>query len=147
MSSSIRGNQVLSGTWGEIWVDGEPILECKKIEVKPQVQREDVQFGIDIDSKMTGIKVDITITVNQVYTRYNSIMKNYTSGKDVRAQIITKLNDPDAVGGQMERYSIDNVWWNDIPLILFEKGALIEKELTGGCTASDIVNLDEIKVK
>ena len=40
MSSSIRGNQVLSGTWGEIWVDGEPILECKKIEVKPQVQRE-----------------------------------------------------------------------------------------------------------
>ena len=74
-------------------------------------------------------------------------MKNYTSGKDVRAQIITKLNDPDAVGGQMERYSIDNVWWNDIPLILFEKGALIEKELTGGCTASDIVSLDEIKVK
>lgn len=30
----LRGNQVLSGTWGEVWVDGVPILEAKKVEAK-----------------------------------------------------------------------------------------------------------------
>ena len=143
----LRGNQVLTGTWGELWIDGEPILEFKKVEVKASVNREDVQIGIDVDSKMTGIKVDVNVTVNKVYSRYNNVMKNYTSGRDVRSQMITKLADPDAVGGQQERYSVDNVWWNDLPIILMEKGALIEEELTGGCTASDITQLDQIKVK
>lgn len=46
---------------------------------------------------------------------------------------------------QQERWSFDNVWWNDIPLFVAEKGALIEEELTGGFTPSDAVNLDTIK--
>lgn len=141
----LRGNQALSGTWGELWIDGTPILEFKKVEAKVSANREDVQFGIDVDSKMTGIKGEITVTVNKVYSGYNTVMKNYTSGKDVRSQVITKLSDPDAVGGQQERWSFDNVWWNDIPLVVMEKAALIEEELTGGFTPSDAVNLDEIK--
>lgn len=141
----LRGNQALSGTWGEIWVDGIPIIEFSKVEAKASANREDVQFGIDVDSKMTGLKGEITITVKKVYSGYNSVMKNYTSGKDVRSQVITKLSDPDAVGGQQERWSFDNVWWNDLPLVVMEKGALIEEELTGGFTPSDAVNLDEIK--
>lgn len=142
---SIRGNKVLSGTWGEIWVDGVPIIEFKKIEAKVSTNREDVQIGIDVDSKMTGIKGEITITINKTYSNYNDVMKNYVQGKDVRSQVIAKLADPDAVGAQQERWSFDNVWWNDIPLFVAEKGALIEEELTGGFTPSDAVNLDTIK--
>lgn len=145
--AKLRGNQVLNGTWGECWVDGTPILEFKKVEVKVSANREDVQLGIDVDSKMTGIKGEITVTINKVYSSYNEIMKNYTSGKDVRSQLITKVADPDAVGSQQERWSFDNVWWNDIPLVVMEKGALVEEELTGGFTPSDAVNLDEIKRK
>ncbi len=142
---SIRGNKVLSGTWGEIWVDGVPIIEFKKIEAKVSTNREDVQIGIDVDSKMTGIKGEITITINKTYSNYNDVMKNYVQGKDVRSQVIAKLADPDAVDAQQERWSFDNVWWNDIPLFVAEKGALIEEELTGGFTPSDAVNLDTIK--
>lgn len=32
--SKLRGNRTLTGTWGEIWVDGELIAELSKIEVK-----------------------------------------------------------------------------------------------------------------
>lgn len=141
----LRGNQALSGTWGELWIDGTPVLEFKKVEAKVSANREDVQFGIDVDSKMTGLKGEITVTINKVYSSYNSVLKNYTDGKDVRSQLITKLKDPDAVGAQQERWSFDNVWWNDIPLVVMEKAALIEEELTGGFTPSDAVNLDEIK--
>ncbi len=143
----LRGNQVLSGTWGEVWVDGVPILEAKKVEAKASANREDVQMGIDVDSKMTGIKGEVTITINKVYSTYNTILKNYKNGSDVRSQLITKVADPDAVGAQQERWSFDNVWWNDLPLVIYEKGALIEEELTGGFTPSDAVNLDEIKRK
>lgn len=142
---SIRGNKVLSGTWGEIWVDGVPIIELKKIEAKVSANREEVQMGIDIDSKMTGLKGEISITINKTYSNYNDVMKNYVQGKDVRSQVIAKLADPDAVDAQQERWSFDNVWWNDIPLFVAEKGALIEEELTGGFTPSDAVNLDTIK--
>lgn len=141
----LRGNQALSGTWGELWIDGTPVLEFKKVEAKVSANREDVQFGIDVDSKMTGLKGEITVTINKVYSSYNSILKNYASGKDVRSQLITKLKDPDSVGAQQERWSFDNVWWNDIPLVVMERAALIEEELTGGFTPSDAVNLDEIK--
>lgn len=141
----IRGNQVLSGTWGELWIDGQAILEFKKVEAKTSANREDVQMGIDVDSKMTGLKGEITVTVNKVYSSYNEVMKNYTQGKDVRSQVIAKIGDPDAVNGQIERWSLDNVWWNDIPLFIAEKGALVEEELTGGFTPSDAVNLDAIK--
>lgn len=143
----LRGNRVLSGTWGEVWVDGVPILEAKKVEAKASANREDVQMGIDVDSKMTGIKGEVTITINKVYSTYNTILKNYKNGSDVRSQLITKVADPDAVGAQQERWSFDNVWWNDLPLVIYEKGALIEEELTGGFTPSDAVNLDEIKRK
>ena len=55
---SIRGNKVLSGTWGEIWVDGVPIIEFKKIEAKVSANREEVQMGIDIDSNIRNIRCE-----------------------------------------------------------------------------------------
>ena len=115
----------------KLWIDGIAILEFKKVEAKVSTNREDIQVGIDMDSKLTSLKGEINVTVNKVYSSYNEVMKNYTSGKDVRSQVIAKLKDPDSPNAQMERWSLDNVWWNDIPLFIAEKGALIEEELTG----------------
>ena len=60
--SKIRGNKTLSGTWGEVWVDGEKIFELSKVELKITANREDVQLGLDVDSKMTiaAIKSGLT---------------------------------------------------------------------------------------
>lgn len=145
MAEKIKGNQTLSGTWGEVWINGEKILEMSKIETKVTVNRENVQIGIDVDSKMTGLVGEGTLTVKKVYTRAAEIVANYAKGKDVRGQIITKLADPDAVGGQVERYSIDNVWFTELMLAQIEKGAIIEEEYPFGFTPSDMVNLDAIK--
>lgn len=142
--SKLRGNRTLTGTWGEIWVDGELIAELSKVEVKVSANREDVQLDIDVDSKMTGIKGEFTLTIKKAYTRYNKVLESWKKGVDLRSQIITKLADPDAVGGQQERYSADNCWFNDLPLVNMEKGAVIEEEVSGGFTPSDLVNLDKI---
>lgn len=128
----IKGNQTLSGTWGEVWINGEKILEMSKIETKVTVNREDVQIGIDVDSKMTGLVGEGTLTVKKVYTRAAEIVANYAKGKDVRGQIITKLADPDAVGGQVERYSIDNVWFTELCWRKLKKVLLLKKSIRLG---------------
>mgnify|MGYP001031942578 FL=1 len=140
----IRGNKTLSGTWGELWIDGEKIFEFSKIELKVTVNREDVQLGIDIDSKMTGLKGEGSYVVKKVYTRAKSALEKLKKGIDVRSEIIAKLEDPDAVGGQIERWSCDNVWHNEIPVVNWEKGGIIEEEQTIGFTPSDLQSLDAV---
>lgn len=144
MGETIRGNKTLSGTWGELWIDGEKIFEFSKIELKVTANREDVQISIDVDSKITGLKGEGSYTVKKVYTRAKAILENWKKGKDVRSQIIAKLQDPDAVNGQIERWSVDNVWHNEIPVVNWEKGGIVEEETSIGFTPSDLTNLDEI---
>ena len=140
----IKGNKTLSGTHGEVWWNGDKIWEFTKIEVKVTANREDVQLDSDVDSKMTGLKGEFTITLKKVYSRYTDVLAQWQKGIDPRGQLITKLADPDAVGAQQERYSIDNCWFNELPLVSMEKGAIIEEEVSGGFTPSDMVNLDKI---
>jgi len=142
--SKQKGNRTLSGTWAEVWVDGEKIWELSKIELKVSANREDVQLDIDVDSKMTGLKGELTLAVKKVYSRYTAIHEAWKKGQDKRMQIIAKLADPDAVGGQVERYSADNCWLNDLPLVNWEKGGIIEEEVSGGFTPTDLINLDRI---
>ncbi len=143
--SKLRGNQTLSGTWGEVWIDGVLMLECYKVEVKVTANREDVQLNMDVDSKIVGLKGEVTIGIKKAYSTFSDKLEDYVNGIDTRMQIITKLADPDAVGGQQERYSIDNVWLNELLLVIFEKGSIIDQEFTGGCTPSDIKALDKIE--
>lgn len=144
MSDMIRGNKTLSGTWGELWINGVKCFEFSKIEIKVTVNREDVQIGLDIDSKMTGLKGEGSFTVKKVYTRAKTILESYTKGEDVRSQIITKLSDPDAVGKQQERWAVDNLWFNEVPVVNWEKGGIIEEETPFGFTPTDLQNLDKI---
>lgn len=142
--SKIRGNKTLSGTWGELWLDGIKVLEVKKVEVKITINREDIQLGTDIDSKITGFKGEGTFAVQKVYSRAFEIFEKMRNGEDYRAQLITKLADPDAVNKQMERYAVNNVWFTELMMAMFEIGAVIEEEFPFGFTPTDIVNLDKI---
>lgn len=140
----IRGNKVLTGTWAEVWINGSKVFEISKIEAKVTANREDIQLDMDIDSKITGLKGEGSMSIKKVYSRYNEIFEAWTKGEDMRCQIITKLADPDAVGKQIERYSIDNVWYNELPLVNYEKGGIIEEEVAFGFTPSDMQSLDKI---
>ncbi len=142
--AKVAGNRTLTGTWGELWVDGEKIFEMSKVEMKVISNREDVQLGLDVDSKITGLKGEFSITVKQVYSSYLSVLEDWQKGIDKRVQIITKLQDPDAVGGQIERYSADDCWFNELPLVNYEKGGIIEQEVSGGFPPTKMINLDKI---
>lgn len=144
--AKLKGNKILTGSYGEVWIDGEKIMELEKIEAKITINREDVQIGLDVDSNMTGLKGELNITINKLFSRWGRYYEDYfKKGIDKRFEIIAKLKDPNARNGQMERYSIGNCWLNDLPLINYEVGKTIKEEVSGGFTPSDLKSLDEIK--
>lgn len=143
MSEAIRGNKALSGTWAEVWWNGFKILEVNKITAKVTVNREDVQLGIDIDTKITGWKGEGTISLIKAFTRFEDVRQEIARGRDPRGTIITKLKDPDATGGQTERYQIGNVALSEFGFE-YEMGSVVKQEVPFSFTPSDLVNLDEI---
>ena len=145
MSENIRGNRTITGAYGELWLDNEKVADLKSIEAKISADRTDVQLGLSVDSKITGLKGEGTLTIYKVYTRGKKILENWAKGKDTRSRIVTSIKDPDSLRGQEERVSIDNVWFNSIDLVKFSRGEIVEEEIPFGFTPSDVKYENSIK--
>ena len=115
--SNLQANRTLSGSFAEVWVDGARIAELSQLTLTVKVQREKVQFGMDVDSKITGYAGEGTMTLKQVYTRFYEVLEQAKRGLDKRCTITTALKDPDAADGGEERYSIDNVAFTELPFM------------------------------
>lgn len=48
--------RVMNGKWGMLYWDGEPVFEVSKFEATLKLEREDVDFAMQMskDSKLTG---------------------------------------------------------------------------------------------
>lgn len=57
------------------------------------------------------------------------LSKKIKKGIDVRIQIISKIEDPDAYGS--ERLVIENAWFNELTLQKFENATMIDEEYSG----------------
>ncbi len=101
--NQIKGNRHLSGTWAQIWWNGLLIAEMNKITAKVTVNREEVQTGMDVDTKITGWKGEGTISLIKAYTRFEDVRTAIARGQDPRGTIVAALKDPDAAGWQTER--------------------------------------------
>ena len=140
----VAGNRHLSGTFAEMFFNGLKVLGCTKISIKTTVVREDVQTGLSVDTKIVGLKGEGTMSVTRCYSAWEEVRKELVAGRDPRGTIMTKLEDKDATGGQIERYQIGNVALNEFPLE-YEKGATVKSEVAFGFTPEDMVCLDEIR--
>ena len=141
----ITGNRILSRSFTDIWVDGDRVAEAQYIKINIKAQRSDVQIGIDVDSKLTGLKGEGELKLRQVYTRFYDVVDRAKKGKDVRLTIMTALKDPDSVGGNEERYRIGGIALDDIPLINYETGKINEQVIRFRFTPSSLENLASIE--
>lgn len=143
MDKQIPGNRHLSGMWAEITFNGIRIAEATKITTKITVNREEIQTGINIDSKITGLKGEGTLTMTKAYTRFEDVRREIMKGKDPRGTIIAKLKDPDAEGGQTERWQIGNVALSEFGFE-WETNSVPKQEMPFSFTPTDMINLDAI---
>ena len=144
--ANLQANRTLSGSFAEVWVDGARIAELSQLTLTVKVQREKVQFGMDVDSKITGYSGEGTMTLKQVYTRFFEVLEQAKQGIDKRCTITTALKDPDAADGAEERYSVDNVAFTELPFMNYKMGEVNRQKLPFRFRPSDLTRLDGIAV-
>ena len=125
MSDILNAAEVRSGTWGELWLDGEQVAECYGCQAKLNKTKEDVARcrTLVAGKKMTGLSgtgnVRIYNATSRLITAESAALK---SGKDLRHTIITNLDDPDNPSNQ--RIALKEVSFDDLTLADWEAAKL-----------------------
>lgn len=117
----MTGNKLMSGTWGEVWLDGEYVAECFGAQAKASFTKEDVNIcgKMAVDKKITSIAYTGSLKMHKVNSRMAvAIGEKIKKGTDIRFTVITKLADPDAYGA--ERIVLNNVSFDDLTLADWE---------------------------
>lgn len=115
--------RVMSGTWGEVWLDSDYVAEAYGFQAKVSFNKSDVAMcrQMATDSKVTSVKMTGSIRMHKVNSRMAlRIGQEIRNGKDLRFTIISKLDDPDAYGA--ERVVLKNVSMDDLTLADWEAG-------------------------
>ena len=113
--------RVVSGTWGEVWLDGDKVSECYGLQAKASFNKEDIALcgQMASDKKVTSIDCTGSLRLHKVTSRMaQAIGENIRNGRDVRFTIVRKLKDPDAYGA--ERVVLRNVSFDDLTLADWE---------------------------
>ena len=137
--------RVVSGTWGEVWLDGDKVSECYGLQAKASFNKEDIALcgQMASDKKVTSIDCTGSLRLHKVTSRMaQAIGENIRNGRDVRFTIVSKLKDPDAYGA--ERVVLRNVSFDDLTLADWEAKSVGKVECP--FTFTDYEFLDEINV-
>ena len=129
MSSIDSAMRVMSGTFGELWWDGELIAECYKFTAKYTQSKEAVNLARELieDSKVMSTKGTGSMGIYKVYSRFKEYADQVQAGKDPRGTFVSKLDDPDAYGA--ERVALYNVSLDEVPLVNWERKTIQKDEV------------------
>lgn len=125
-----RDENVISGSWGEVWVDNDYMSDVLSLEAKISLDTEEIKQNRRLTKgyKVTGISGSGTLKLNKVTSYFiNKLSENIKAGKTTTATIITKLDDPDALGA--ERIRLNNCVFTELTLANWEVGSMTEEEL------------------
>lgn len=139
------GRRVLAGTHGKLWIDNVLVASMTEVSVTIDIDREDIQWGLGKYAKMVGMTGSGSITLDKVYSTIANYHKQLSKGYDVLVKLTFQIQDPDSVGGQIERVTIPNCWFNNLPLTEISKGAKMAESYDFGFNATEISFEEEIK--
>lgn len=121
MAKFDSAKRIMSGTWGEVWLDNEYVGEVYKFSAKISYSKQPIpRCGtMASDQKVTGYSGTGSIGMRKVNSRMGILMgEKIRNGQDVRFTVISKLDDPDAYGA--ERIRLTNVSFDDLTLADWE---------------------------
>lgn len=118
---SYKPENVINGTWGEAWIDGNYLAEVTALQAKVTLQKADVNMTRRLmkAQKVVGMEGKGTLKLNKVSSFFIKLMsENMKQGKQTTCTIISKLADPDALGA--ERVVLKDVTFDELTLIDWE---------------------------
>lgn len=136
--------RVISGTYGEVWVDGEKIAECTACQGKVSKNKETINLcgQFMTDTKATSGSGAGSLTLYHVDSGFLQRSRDVQDGVDRRFTIVSKLRDPDSYGA--ERVAFYNVSLDDVTLADWQAASV--GKVTAPFTFSRYEFLDLIEV-
>lgn len=131
--------QILSAKYGEIYINGEKILELKSAEIKLSINYVDVEVAGDYKPyrKYDGYEISGSITINKVDSKFSKLLlEGITNGymPDIRMQSI--LTDKAFKGS--EAVALYGVTFDEITITKIDKGGF-EQELPFKATSIEAI--------
>jgi hypothetical protein len=119
--TSYDSNNVINGTYGEVWCDSQYLAEVISLEAKMSLDKTEVnRIGtLSKGYKITGIEGKGTLKLNKVSSYFMVKLGDaIKAGKTPVSEIITKLSDPDAFG--TEKIKLTGVVFDEVTLADWE---------------------------
>ena len=135
-------NQVWSGTWGQVWIDGELMSEATAFRAEVNLNYEDVKRTRTLmtGKKLTGLEGEGEITLHKVSSYVmNKVAENIKKGIVPDITIESSIQDPAGIGE--ERIVVKHVKFEKITLADWEAGTLAEESYSFSFTDYDIKNV------
>ena len=146
MSKTIdSAKRTISGTWGEVWLDGEKVAECTGCQLKVAKNKETINLcgQFMTDTKAPSGSGTGSLTLYHVDSGFAQKQSGLQAGVDRRFTVISKLRDPDSYGA--ERVAVYNVSFDDLTLADWAAAAV--GTVTAPFTFSRYEYLDMIEVQ
>lgn len=130
MADSIKTNQIIRGTYGRVWIDGELFANVKSFEAKLTLNYEEVDLSNDLGKhqRYMGFTGEGTMTLHKVNSKiFAKLAKAIKSGEMPDISIVGKLEDPTALGA--ERVSFTEVTIDEVMALKYENATIGEEEV------------------
>lgn len=123
-----NASQVINGTWGEMWLNGDKMAECTSLQAKVSLKKTAVPMcgTLAEGQKVTGIELKGTMKLNKVTSKMIRLLSDsIKKGKTPEFTIMSALKDPDALG--TERVVLKGVTFDELTLIDWEVKKLADE--------------------
>lgn len=141
--SGYRSDQVISGTFGECWIDSAYVAEVTALKATLSAKTESVSQCRKLmdGTKVVGIEAKGEIKLNKISSRFiNMLAEDLKRGIQTNFTIISKLDDPASMG--CERIKLMGCTFTEVDLVNWELKKLGEETVAFSFT--DFEKLDVI---
>lgn len=141
---TMNAQQVMSGTEGQVWIDGDYMAQVTAFKAEVNLIKEEVNQVKKRGKqyKVTGWEGKGTLKMNHVSSyMIQKMADNIKSGHQTVCTIIGKLSDPDSIGD--ERVVIRDATFDKLTLMDWEAKKLAEESYDFTFTDYDIQDMAE----
>ena len=141
MPKAIAAKRVRSGTFGQLWLNGEQVAEAYGCQIKINKNKEKIpRCGAFMEGhKLMSANITGSIRIYNATSRLIELQaEDLKAGRDSIFTIISKLDDPDATSTQ--RMQVTGISFDDLTLADWE--AATTGKIEAPFTAEDFTILE-----
>ena len=138
----VDAQNVVYGSYGQIWLDGDEIAEIISCKATLTAQKTAIKRSRHlVDAyKTTGYEAKGALKVHKVNSYLiKKLAPAIKAGKQVKFTLVSKLDDPNALGA--ERIALYGVLFDAVDLINWELGKVGEESQNFTCEDFELLDL------